>query len=94
MQHEMQRGRLPIRCVGGPFDGQTSEMMNPGSKLKLTVEQDDGTKVTHVYGRKNTRSGVEYRFKETGDRMRPATMTCACVRRVGVSSRPGARRSG
>lgn len=55
----------PIRCIGGPYDGQSTKMMNPGPKLKLTIEQEDGSKVTHIYGRKNTRSGVEYHFKET-----------------------------
>jgi hypothetical protein len=61
----MQRDRVPIRCIGGPFDGRTSMMRNPRPKLKLTVEQDDGTKVTHIYGRKNTRSGVECHFSKT-----------------------------
>jgi len=61
----MTRGQVPIRCVGGPYDGQSTKMRKPGPKLKLTVEKDDGTKVTHIYKRKNTRSGVEYCFKET-----------------------------
>ena len=65
IEHAMQRGRVPVRCIGGPFNGQTSKMRNPGPKLKLTVEQDDGTKVTHIYKRKSTRSGVEYVFRET-----------------------------
>ena len=61
----MQWNRVPIPCIGGPFDGRTSIMRNPRPKLKLTVEQDDGTKVTHIYGRKNTCSGVEYHFSKT-----------------------------
>ena len=65
IQRAMQRGRVPIRCIGGPFNGQTSMMRNPRPKLKLTVEQDDGTKVAHIYDRHNTRTGVEYRFRET-----------------------------
>ena len=65
IQRAMTRGQAPIRCVGGPYDGQKTMIRNPRAKLKLTVDQDDDAKVPHVYVRRHTRSSVEYRFKET-----------------------------
>lgn len=58
---------VPVRCVDGPMAGQSGKLSNPPKVLELKGEDDAGDEALHRYRRKDTRTGVEYRFVETAD---------------------------
>jgi hypothetical protein len=64
---QSSRGQgVRFRYVGGPADGQTGILPSLRRSFKLPAEDEDGNLVAHVYERsKSTRTGVEYRFRDT-----------------------------
>lgn len=61
----MKKPEVLVRCVGGPADGNTGKTRDPRKVLRLIEDEGDGTQTVHVYDRKGTRTGIEYRFRET-----------------------------
>ena len=61
-RHQRQPASTKVRCVGGPFDGQSANLVLRKENLQLAQEADDGSKAICHYERKVSRAGTEYHY--------------------------------